>query len=237
MGFGLLFIGYLITFFLSFVLYGFIIRLAGYLLMTLALVKLYEYERRYIYPFIGSLILFIIGALVFVREGAGILGLTTPAWMSAEAGIIPFTERFAVSLFNIALLYVTAVFAARLELFKQRNMALRNMVIVGVYLIIHLLEAFVFAGSEVFATYFSLPVLIIQFVWIVLNMILIFSCYMYICPEGDEDMPRRKTNIRFLDKVLEESDRRFDKAAKETTDYFTEKIKKKQNKTKGKNKK
>ena len=53
---------------------------------------------------------------------------------------------------------------------------------------------------------------------------------MYICPEGDEEMNRKKTNIKFIDDIIEESDRRLEKATKETTEYLENKKHKKRKK-------
>ena len=48
-------------------------------------------------------------------------------------------------------------------------------------------------------------------------------------------MNRKKTNIKFIDNIIDESDRRVDKATKETTEYFEAKNKTRREK-RGKNK-
>ena len=58
-----------------------------------------------------------------------------------------------------------------------------------------------------------------------LYLVMIFSCYMYICPEGDEDMPRHESKFDFVNKMRNESDRRTEQAVRETEEYVRKKQK------------
>jgi hypothetical protein len=42
---------------------------------------------------------------------------------------------------------------------------------------------------------FTLVLFIFNYLWRFLNLALIFSCYMWICQEGDEDMPEKEHTI------------------------------------------
>lgn len=236
MGFGLLFVGYALTFVMSFAPYNYIFRFAGWLLISWGGLRLYEYNRKFIYPLAASWGMILLSLLDLVREGGGKLEVSLPGWIEASKNVSAGIRIFGELFFNIALLVVVAFFAARLELKKQRNMAIRNAVFVGIWGILQLLGIFIDTASHPIFAYFALPTFLIWLAWIILNLILIFSCYMYIAPEGDEDMPRRKTNIKFIDQLLEESDRRFEKAAQETTEYYKNKMNDKQQKKKKKKK-
>lgn len=223
MGFGLLFIGYLLTFLFSLNSFGFIFRLLGYALMASSLIRLRDFEPRFTYPLCGSFILILTGISDFISEGAAKLDIVLPAFMSSISAVVIWVELIASVAFNLTLLYAIAALARRLGLNKQSSSAIRNMVPTGIYFILEIIGMGPLSGNASFIKYFGLISLLIMLVWIVLNLILIFSCYMYICPAGDEDMPKRKTGIGFIDKIREESDRRMENAKKETTDYYINK--------------
>lgn len=234
MGFGLLFVGYVITFLISLVKFGFVIRLAGYALMAYALIKLREYNKSFDYPMYASFFLILHGIYDFVYQGAGELAITLPSFFGAAAAAVEWIGFIAVTAFNVTLLCAIYSISKSLELPKQKNAALRNIVFISAYFIMNLLGMGPLRNNELYSRYFVFPMLILQLAWIVLNFILIFSCYMYICPEGDEDMKRRKTGITPLDRFLEESDRRLDKAAGETTDYIVKRQKERRERKKNK---
>ncbi len=233
MGFGLLFIGYLLTFLFSLNSFGFIFRLLGYALMASSLIRLRDYEPRFKYPFCFSFILILTSISDFISEGAAKLDIVLPAFISSISAAVVWVELIASFAFNLTLLYSIAVLARRLGLNKQSGWSIRNMVPTGIYFILEIIGMGPLSGNTSFIKYFGLLSLIIMLVWIILNLVLIFSCYMYICPAGDEDMPKKKTGIGFIDKIREESDRRMENAKKETTDYY---VNKQTSKPKGKKK-
>jgi hypothetical protein len=55
--------------------------------------------------------------------------------------------------------------------------------------------------------------------------ILIFGCYMRICPEGDENMPRRESKIPFINKFAEALEKRENEAIERTRREIEEKKK------------
>lgn len=224
MGFGILFIGYLLTFFLSLVpVFGFVVRLAGCALMAIALLRLREYGREFRYPLWASYLLMVYCIYSFVSNGLDELAIEKPAFFDILAKAEPWVSLFTATVLNAALLYAVYVIASRLELPKIRNAAIRNAIIVTIYFIIGVLYVSPLSKNENFVKYIGLPMILLQIIWIILDLAVIFSCYMYICPVGDEEMPRKKTNIGFVDKMLEESDRRMDQAAKDTDEYMKKK--------------
>ena len=223
MGFGILFVGYLLSFFVSLVNYGYIIRLAGYALMAIALIKIREYGREFTCPFIGSLVLTAYGVYDVIYQGAESLSIKLPDVMLKAADVLSVLNIALMVVFNLLLLWGIYSISNRLELFKQRNAAVRNALFVIVYFILNMLGIGPLKSNETYAKYFGLPTLLLQLAWIVLVSVLIFSCYMYICPEGDEDMPRHQSRFGFINKMAEESDRRMEQASQSTQDYIKKK--------------
>ena len=60
----------------------------------------------------------------------------------------------------------------------------------------------------------SLIAFFLQFVWAIFNLVNLFGCYMYICPEGDEDMERKPSRFGFVNDIRDKMDER-DRQARE----------------------
>ena len=63
MGFGLLFIGYFMTYLMSVSYAGYLIRFMGYVIMLFAFTKLYKYNRSFKLPLYASILLLGITAI------------------------------------------------------------------------------------------------------------------------------------------------------------------------------
>lgn len=78
---------------------------------------------------------------------------------------------------------------------------------------------------------------ICQVVYSVINCFLIFKCYAMICPEGQEDMPRKKSKFEFVNKIREKKDAKEEKAIEDMKNYYEEKLRARNAKRQSKNKK
>ena len=63
----------------------------------------------------------------------------------------------------------------------------------------------------------------VQLIWTIMVAVLILGCYMRICPEGDEDMPRRESRIPFINKFAEALEKRENEAIERTKRDIEEK--------------
>lgn len=230
MGFGILFAGYAICFLASITYYGYLFRLIGFCIMAVALTKLREYGKSFRYPMVLSLLMTLWGIIESYFELAGNFQLPLPAFADSVKPAMAWVTILGIIAFNLSLLYAIFDIAGKLELTNQKNAAARNAIFIVLYLILNVLGMGPFQNSETFKKYCNPLVFFIQLFWTIFNLVLIYSCYMYICPEGDEDMPRRKTGIGFIDRLAEEADRRADKAVAETQEYMKQKQAEKQNK-------
>ena len=98
-------------------------------------------------------------------------------------------------LFNLMLLISIKNIATDLDLKVIRVRALRNLILTAIYYGLTLFFALPSSSIKSIVTTLTekyamgIVMYILGYVWLFLNIILIFSCYMYICKEGDEDMP------------------------------------------------
>ena len=225
MGFGILFIGYLLVSLGVFVPFGFIMRLGGYALMAIAFLKLREFGKAFIYPLITSVIMTIYSIYCVVYQGAEKLSIPLPEIFDSAAGIMLWIGLVGTIALNLSIAYSTYRIASDVDLSKPQNAAVRNGIIVFLFGIMAALWLSPIGNNDFYKKYFGLPMILLLLASMVLYLTMIFSCYMYICPEGDEDMPRRESKLEFVNKMRNESDRRTEQAVRETEEYVRKKQK------------
>ncbi len=237
MGFGILFLGYCIAAIFSMLgTYSFIGMLIGYVMMFWALSELRKYGPAFLYAIIACVLMIFCS---FYESFAGIdtlLGLGMLAnmeWLSRAFEIIEFAIEL---IFNLALLYGIADLARRVDFPDIRVKAFRNMIFVGIY---NLFQLFLFLPFDFIQNDLSFLyslLVILMLVYTVLNLALIFKCYAFICPQGDEEMERKPSRFEFINKI----NARNDAKEQETLDYYNKKIEdmknRKHNKKKNKKK-
>ena len=217
MGFGLLLIGYIFAFTAKIGLgpYHFAGMALGGFLSYLGLSELKKYSPVFIYSQILSIALLLCSffkTVTWADESFALgLGLTA----ENISTIYQFVEFGISLLFNFALLYGIADLARRVEHVEIKGKAYRNMIFVGIYNVYHTVMFFPIANDILMS---FLPIL--QFVYTLINTLLIFKCYAMICPEGDESMPRKPSRFAFINKIREERDAREQKAIEETKKYY-----------------
>ena len=76
---------------------------------------------------------------------------------------------------------------------------------------------------------FSALAFLLQFVWAVFNLVNLFGCYMYICPEGDEQMDRKPSKLGFVNDIRDKMDERDRVARQREADAMQARKNKKKN--------
>lgn len=190
MGFGCLFIGYFFANMMPPVGSPLsVLKLIGYPLVVAALYRLAPYHKRFLYCFFVSL-----ATLPFALY-YGMFGLSSfgvfPAYAFLSGTfynvvqIVYLTVSLAV---HLLLLLAVAGLGAELKLSQIRANAWRNLTFVGAYFLLRVLMLLPVPALQRLIG----PTLLIWICMIFLNLFLLFRCYRYICPEGDEDMPDRQ---------------------------------------------
>ena len=189
MGFGCLFIGYFFANMMPPVGSPLsITKLLGYPLMVAALYRLAPYHKRFLYSFFVSL------AMLPFAVYYGMYGLYTfgvfPAYafLSGTFYNVVHIVYLGVSLvLHVLLLLAIAGLSLELKQNELRTGAWRNMTFVGVYFLLRFL---MLLPTPVMQRLVG-AALLVWLAMIFMNLFLLFKCYRYICPEGDEDMPDR----------------------------------------------
>ncbi len=221
MGLGILFIGYFISTIVA-IPFPEIGALLGYLLMGYALTKLSQYEKWFSYARLAAFAVLIItlpSAVVYVTGLFG-MKLSLPEILSGSA--FTYIDSVLELLFHVALYLSVLRLATSTCEEKLRLSSARNCVF---YCMLFIADtAFrVMANFEVLHRFSSMCLLICSLLYIlliVLNHIMLFTAYMWICDEGDIDMEMKDTGIAWFDKLRRKAAENEQKAADDTKAYL-----------------
>lgn len=220
MGFGILFIGYLITFGSAFFTVYLFADIIGCAVMLAAFLMLYRYHRAFKYTAMSTgLLTFVYGAATVLR----LMGYGTPS--EEEAGLIG--ERIysviqnyvltAVTLaFYILLLYAIAKLAEEVELHdiakRCRNYVIAFAAYSALWVLFTVFSERIAAASVRVYNVTASGLVLFNGIWLIMIMLLIMSCMKWIAPaevleaeargeEGDTSL-LTKIGVK-LDKIQE----------------------------------
>ena len=196
MGFGILFLGYVCTYLFSMTPFGIVTDILGNLVLLYALRQLGQYNRFFRFGMYAA------GALALC---ASVNAAVTV--FSVESGVLTAcvgaAKVLGVGVFHAALLRGVGKIAADTELPKLQKRASRNLSLTLVYIALSLFLMLPFpdAVAAELNLYVALPVFALGLLWLALNAVLLFSCYMWICLEGDEDMAPRESKFPLVNRI------------------------------------
>ena len=215
MGFGLLFIGYIfsIDYSLQSITFDLLPDVIGYLIMFSAMCKLAPYNKGFGYAKLLLLPLIALGGVAVAFEVAGALGYTPSAVIFDIVKMCSVLSKFFAFAYTVSLTIGIRDIARETDLKNVSFRAIRNMAISVFYYLAYIaLDLMPRSGAEaqmVNAIVYAFGVIVIF-----LNLILIFSCYMRICLEGDEDMPAKPSRFAIINRMNSRIDKALDKMEK-----------------------
>lgn len=214
MGFGILFIAYFLAFFvpLSY------LHVIGYAGVAWALYKLKDYRPAFLgaawwlIPLGVCCLYHVSGSVMGLLPYFGVAAPEIPLFGREVTAVVSMIESAAILGFHFVFLRQLRSFAAELELPAIAKRADWGLWLVGVQVSTYVL-ALALELAGVGLQLLSLIAFLLQFVWAIFNLINLFTCYMYICPEGDEDMERKPSRFGFVNDIRDKMDER-DRAAR-----------------------
>ena len=201
MGFGWLFIGYFVSTMMVLNPFGYLFRPIGYAIMSYAFLRLKEYHRDFWYA---------LGASVLMLGIAGVMAVDGLfAFMPETAAYaVGYTEMIGSLIFHAALYWGIRAIAKETEVEKISFAAVRNFIFFAVYNLLYAIAKLPFDFASEYAKIMSAPVVLLYFACLVLNLILIFSCYMRICDVADVDMEQKPSRFAFVNRMRAEREAR-----------------------------
>jgi hypothetical protein len=217
---------------------GWLFRLVGYVIMLFSFTKLNKYNRSFNFPAYAAV------ALIAVSAVESFMGIQEILYNSLTISDLLISMEIlktvnmvddAITLvFNALLIYAVRSIAKETEVDSVAYSAARNFFVIALYYVLCAIGYLPFDFVDTYKLYFSMPIYLLYFVWIILMLVLIFKCYAKICDEADEDMPLRKSRFEFVNKFREETARREQKAVDEVQEYAKNKLEDRQNRRKRK---
>ena len=236
MGFGLLFIGYFVATFMSINVIGSFMRIFGYGIIFISASKLNKYNRSFGLLGLSSLVMLAIAMLLALSDVSTFLYdnllIESNIFGDTYRNIVGYVEMAMSFAFNATMLYAIRSIALETEVGKIATSAVRNFMFICVYYVLNVIGMLPFSWADQYSKYLSAPVLLLYFVWLILNLVLIYSCYARICDENDVEMLRKPSRFAFVNKMREESDRKEQRAAERQAEYRRQKLEKRQNRKK-----
>lgn len=207
MGFGLLFVGYFVTYVMSYV---FIPKLLGCIIMLAGIIKLSEYELKFkrCIPVLGAMS--VSSAYMLLKNIFEYLRIESQLFNDGILNVVSTVDEGLTVLFHIFLLIAITSIAKSTGIDKLCFKSMRNLLIVGVAEVTYF-AVLIFQDINIKQVLFWIA-LCLRLIWIVLDLLLLASCYRMICDEGDADMPDKEINIPII-KEMENIMRRRDKNA------------------------
>ena len=226
MGFGLMFVGYFFTYLISLVL---VPKILGYVIMLWATVKLSAFDVKFKKCLPALCGLFLISAFSLSGDIIKHFGIVSSMFNDTVLNVVSVAEELLVVAFHAFLMFAIGSIAMDTGLEKIRFRAMRNLLLIGVAEGAYVAIVFL-PKNKVIQAIFAV-VVILRFIWIILDLVLLASCYRMICEAGDEDMPEKEINIPVI-KQMESIMRKRDKNAFDSGKRWTEKRKEKKEKRK-----
>ena len=111
-------------------------------------------------------------------------------------------------IFHATLCWAIRAIAKETAVEKISFAAVRNFIFFAAYNLLYAIAKLPFGFTAEYAKIMSIPVLLLYFACLILNLIMIFSCYMRICDVADVDMERNPSRFAFVNRMREESEAR-----------------------------
>lgn len=207
MGFGYLLIGYFMAFGFALANMYFFFDIIGGVLMLLGLSKLAPHGRNFcraMWADMGYLLLCLARAVLLMLKV-----IEADGWIVTALGIGIAAASLVLQFFILAGIY----FMARdVELTKEEDHAKRNILYVLLYYFGYIVAVLVLPYFGAVANLISLALTVFGFAVIILNLILIHSCYCRICLRGQEDGARTPSRFAVVNRFNEKADALFDSA-------------------------
>ena len=230
MGFGILFIGYILTFLMSFVSYGYFFELIGALLMVYAFTKLSEYNSKFKFAFVAALPLVITALAITVINLMGISGYDLSDHILTKT-ILPNCKIYFNAVFHATMFFAVSDIAIDTECPRIRNAAYRNMIIYGVYFVLQIVVQmpFVLGDRNIFRAV-GIIGNALWLLWLALDGIMLFSCYMQICDSDDTEMKAKPSKFAAINQLRRDFDEKEQRAREADYRYKSERAERRKNK-------
>ena len=210
MGFGLLLMGYFLGMVMSLNIFGAFFRLAGFALAAYAARKLSDYHKGFSFLTLASMLsvaVSVLGAIsslsAFLYDNMIIAEKLIGDGLATAFG---YARYGAELVFTVALCVAISLIAKETGEQKLRYVAIRNLALYCVYFVLQIIcwLPHEYVGTLLQITALPAVAQLAGFALILLNLLMIFSCYRRICDESDVDMTQKPSRFEFVNQMRAE---------------------------------
>ena len=234
MGVGLVFVGYFFVTLMSINVAGAFIKIIGYGIIFISAGKLNKYNRSFGLLRAFSVAMLVLSVLLAAHDVESFLYdnllVNKQLFTDTFRTFVGYVEMAMTFVFNAAMLYSIRNIAIETGTNKIAVSAVRNFAFICIYYILNVIAVLPFDFVTEYIKYFSVPVFALYLVWIILNLVLIYSCYARICDENDLDMLRKPSRFDFVNKMRSEFDSKEQRALEKHAEYQVQKREKRNSK-------
>lgn len=223
MGFGLLAVGYMfmLKFGGPYSAFDYLPDIIGYLLMFAGVSKLAVYNRGFRYAKILLVPLIALGGVTLVFDIIAISGISVNSVALSISDMSDSLSLFFCFAYHVALMMGIRDIGRETGLSKIAFRAIRNMTVTVFYYLLSIISDFLPIIEKQRQTFELIMKLFGIFV-VFLNVILLLSCYMRICVEGDEDMPIKPSRFAIINRMnarLDKAIKKLERSGEEVREY------------------
>ena len=225
MGFGILFLGYLIS--INNIAYPGFTKILAYLVMLLAMVRLGQYNRHLKAAYNTLIPTAIVGTLYMLLEAASVFSLLPKDAETLLFRIIPLAIAIFELIFLSFLLKGLFDLAVETRVKTLEIASFRNRLFTGAYYFLYIFGQLDYgADATRFLIYYNLAILLVGFVIMLMNAKLFYNFYMWICLPEDLEM-KKKPATSFLSKIgnriASATDKQWEKRIEQDKEYREQK--------------
>ena len=214
MGFGILLLGYLVTYFISITAnalgIGSIALLAGSALMFWGIRSLCRFNLSFVPAKWLTLPVFALGLCRLWQDIAKVWFAWEGKAADVMTAVITWASFATMLVFHFAMLYGIRVLALEVGLGKLSSHAMYNTLAVGVWGVLFLLCNMPAIGESLLP-YLSVSMALFNLVYLISNIVLLVRCAKNICAEGDEEVAPKPSRFAWLNRINESYNQTWDK--------------------------
>ena len=231
MGFGWLFLGYVVSFLLYSVAamlnVGFLAHLAGYLMILRGLWELRKYRREFCIPLTAVCVLLPLVIWDALRELSETFLWRLPFLTETATAVVSWADFGMVLVVHFTLYYAISAIAGSVDLPRTVRDAIFDTVVGVGYAVLYIVSKLPALSSV--AAQFSVPLTVLLLFWRICDVCLLVSCCKNICPAGDENVAPRRYRLEFLNRMGDAFANNFRRAADSTRQSREEALRNRQN--------
>ena len=230
MGFGYLFLGYLVTFLLHTVAgalgVGSLAMLLGCMLMWMGFRSLRLYCAGFAFAEWSLYSLLALGCYR-LAEDLSTLFLWNMAFFGDASTVLAWIEFVLIMVFHAALLSAIREIGMEVGLQQISAAAIRNMILVALYAVLYALYWIPDLMGDAAKGYLTLSITLLNLGWIFCDLWLLLTCAKDIVAEGQEEIEPKRYKWEFLNRVGDRFEENMKRAAESNRDAIEDHLRKK----------